>query len=78
MAGACRARDQVPEVVEPTVRVLGIHARPLRGDRHDPLVNEDERVHQLVGNMPGRQGFEDFKAHHGTDVSVLDQDDLAL
>ena len=72
------ARDHIPEVVEPTVRVLGIQARPLRSDGNDALVDEDERVHQRVRDRAGRQGLEDIETHHRTDMGVLDEDDLAL
>ena len=78
VTGARRARHQVPEVVEPAVWVLGVFARPLRGDRYDALVNEDERVHQRVWDSQRRQGFEDFEAHHGSNVRILHKDDLAL
>src|SRR5215216_1590996 len=62
VAGTGLARHQVPQVVEPTVGVLGIQARPLRSDGNDALVNEDERVHQRVWDLYGRQYFEDIQA----------------
>ena len=58
------------------MRVLGVEARPFGGDRYDCLVNQDERVHERVGDSRVRQGFEDSDAHHRADPGVLESDDL--
>src|SRR5215218_2842896 len=78
VAGTGLARDQVPQVVEPTVRVLGVHARPLRSDGNDALMDEDEGVYLRIRDGPRWQWFEDIEAHHRANVGVLDQDDLPL
>src|SRR5918994_1444980 len=78
VAGTGLAREQVPQVVEPTVRMLGIHARPLLSDGNDALVNEDEGVYLGIRDGPRRQWFEDIEAHHRANVGVLDQYDLPL
>ena len=69
---AARALKDVPEVVEPSVRVLGVqtgHHRRLQAR----FVQEDERVGQRVGHVTSRQGFPDRQAHHGTHLSVADE-----
>src|SRR5207248_2968800 len=50
VAGARGARDRVPEVVEPAVRVGGVLVRLLRGDFDRRLVDEDVRIHHGVGD----------------------------
>src|SRR5918992_4361910 len=78
VAGTGLTREQVPQVVEPTVGVLGIHAGPLLSDGNDALVNEDEGVYLGIRDGPRRQWFEDIEAHHRANVGVLDQYDLPL
>jgi hypothetical protein len=75
---ARRTGDRIPEVVEPTMLMPGVEAGLLPCDANDALVHEDVRIHCPIRNSRGRQGFEDVQAHDGADVSVLDQDDLAL
>src|SRR5215217_272082 len=72
VAGTGRARDHVPQVVEATVRVVGIQACLLRRDGNDGLVDEDEGVHLRIRDGPRRQGLEDVNAHHRANVGVLD------
>src|SRR5260370_40413872 len=48
LAGAGFAREQVPQVVESTMRMPGVHARKLRADGHDGLVDEDARDHHRI------------------------------
>src|SRR5215217_5788668 len=78
VAGTGLARHQVPQVVEPAVGVLGIHARPLGCDGNDGLMDEDEGVYLRIRDGPRRQGLEDIEAHHGANVGVLEQNYLPL
>jgi hypothetical protein len=78
VAGARRARDRVPQVVEPAVGVRGVLVRHLRRDPDGGLVDQDERVDHRVGDVPRRQGFQDALAHHRANVGLLYQDDFAL
>jgi hypothetical protein len=56
----------------------GIKARLLARDANDTLVDEDERIHRPIRNSRRRQRFEDVQAHYRADVSILDEDGLAL
>jgi len=78
VAGAGRAREHVPQVVEATVGVLGVHARPLLSDGNNGFMDEDEGVYLRIRDGRRRQWFEDLEAHNGADVGVLDDDDLSL
>ena len=71
------ARDDVPEVVEPAVRVGRVELRALRIDRHRRLVDEDVRVESSYGTFreAGARGPRDpSSAGHGRPP----EDDLAL
>jgi len=76
VTGARDARDDVPEIVEPAVRVGGVELRAFWIDRHRRLVNEDVRIGTLIWDVPGGHGLEDLDPHHRTDVSVLDEHDV--
>src|SRR5215216_5998424 len=58
MAGTGLAREHVPEVVEPTVGVLGIQACPFRSDGNDALMDEDKGVYLRIRDGPRWQRFE--------------------
>jgi hypothetical protein len=71
VARAARSLKDVPQVVEPSVRVLGVqtgHLRRLQGR----FVQEDEGVGQLVRHVSSRQGFPHGQAHHWAHLSVAD------
>ena len=76
VTGARRALEDVPEVVEPTVRVLGVDVLQFRKPEAC-LVHEDERVHLRVGHGPRGQRLEDLEPHHRPDVRVLHEDRLS-
>jgi hypothetical protein len=73
VARADRALDHVPQVVEPPVRVLGVHLGDLGRKTDASFMDEDERVDLLVADVGRGQGFEHGKAEDFPCPGVLHQ-----
>jgi hypothetical protein len=76
VAGAGRALQHVPEVVEPSVGMLGVDIGDV-GQAHARLVDEDEGIDPVVGHPAEGQGLEDRDPHHPDPRRVLNSHGVA-
>ena len=63
MAGAGRALEDVPHVVEPAVRMLGVDAGHLR-EAEVRFVHQDERIRSFVRRAASGKRLGHRETHH--------------
>jgi hypothetical protein len=76
VAGADRPLEQVPEVVEASVGMLGVDLRQIR-QSEATFVDKEEGIDPLVGCLAGGQGLQDRRAHDPDPGCVLNQHGVA-